>query len=86
MFVITAKPTFSDTGEMTPQVRCGCGAQITSWESAPDERPGLKFIYVTCPICNAKTNIRFTEVSLGNWTVEYLYQAHPLVFHTQADV
>lgn len=71
---------------MIPQVRCGCGAQITQWDTAQDKAPGSLFIYATCPKCNAKTNIKFTEKSPKNWTVEYFYQPHPLIFHTRAGV
>ena len=76
MYVITATATRSDTGELLPQVRCGCGAGITSWETAPVEAPVALFLCATCPQCNAKTNIRFTEAAPGSWTVEYSAQEH----------
>ena len=79
MYVIRATPTLSGSGEMIPQVCCGCGTQIVEWENAPAKTPGALFIRATCPSCNAKTNIAFTETSPGNWAVAYSYQAHSLV-------
>ena len=70
---------------MIPQVRCGCGAQISSWESAPAKAPGALYIYVTCPNCHAKTNVEFSEISPNNWTVRYSYQPYAFVSPTQTD-
>lgn len=78
MYVITATATCSDTGELLPLVRCGCGAQITTWETAPVQAPDALFLCVTCPQCNAKTNIRFTETAPKAWKVTYSAQDHAM--------